>query len=35
MYLKFKTIKYAKACKVKIVLFYSVEHEPNLYPDPH
>jgi len=30
--LKYKTIKYAKLYKVKIALFYSVEHKLNLYP---
>jgi len=32
MHLKYKTTKYAKICKIKIALFYSVEHELNLYP---
>jgi hypothetical protein len=32
MQLKNKTIKYVKICKIKIVLFDSVEHELNLYP---
>jgi len=32
MQLKYITIKYAKICKVKIVLFVLVEHELNLYP---
>jgi hypothetical protein len=32
MQLKNKTIKYAKICKIKIVLFDLVEHEFSLYP---
>jgi len=35
MHLKYKTIKYAKICKIKIALFDSVEHESSLYPSQH
>lgn len=35
MNLKYKTVKYAKIWNRKIVLFYLVEYESNLYPDPH
>jgi hypothetical protein len=34
MHLKYQATKHAKICKVKIVLFDSIEHESNLYPDP-
>jgi hypothetical protein len=35
MHLKYKTIKYAKLCSIKKVLFDSVEREPNVDPDSH
>jgi hypothetical protein len=33
--LKYKTIEYAKICKIKILLFDSVEHESYLYTGPN
>jgi len=35
MHLKYKTIKYAKICKVKMVLFGLIELESHLYPGQH
>jgi len=35
MYLKYKTIKHAKICKIEILLFDSVKNESNLYPGQH
>jgi hypothetical protein len=35
MHLKYKIIKYVKICKVKMVLFYIIEHESNLYLGLH